>query len=172
VEARLVERVRGRPPRSDLILDLTVENPAAEDRWCILPAVLPAAEQGGVFAVEVSLLAGSGRVLLGKLLGTASAQALLVPAGARIRLSRLVVATWGEVPLPLQLDVTLATHAVVGSDDLALWFPENPRCDSTADVAGPVDLISSRATEDRSEQPLVLTGVATTRLDIADVRVS
>ena len=172
MEARLVERVRGRPPRSELVLDVTVENPAAEDRWCILPSVLPAPEQGGVFSVEVSLLGGSGRVLLGKLLGTASAQALLLPPGARIRLRRLVVAAWGELPEALRFDVALAPHAAIGADDLAHWFPENPRCDPSADVAGPVDLISARATDDRSERPLVLTDPTTTRLEIADARVS
>ena len=166
MEARLVGRVRGRPPRSELVLDVTVENPAAQDRWCILPSVLPLPQQGGVFGVEVSLLGGSGRVLLGRLLGTASVQALLLPPGARIRLRKLLVATWGELPEALRLDVALAPRAAIGPDDLGHWFPDDARCDPSADVADPVDLISSRATDDRSELPLVLTDPTTTRLEI------
>jgi hypothetical protein len=166
VEARLVEQVRRRPPKSDLVLDVLVENPEEAARWCILPAVLPVPEEGGIFGVEVSLLGGEGRVLVGRLLGRRAAHALLLPAGARIRLRQLVVGIWGELEPPLRLDVALATRALLGDEDLLAWFPSDPLCDVEADVGAPVDLLAARSAEGLKEQPLALQGVTSAVLEV------
>jgi hypothetical protein len=166
VQARLVERVRRRPPRSDLVLDVRVENPSAAARWCILPAKLPVPEEGGIFGVEVSLLGGEGRVPIGRLLGRLASYALLLPPGARIRLRELVVAAWGELEPPIRLDVALASRALLGAEDLLVWFPHDPGCDVEADVGAPVDLLCARSTQGLAERPLVLQEATTERLDV------
>lgn len=166
MQARLVAQVRRRPPRSDLVLDVRVENTCGDTRWCILPAKLPVPEEGGVFGIEVSLLGGEGRVLLGRLLGRRASYALLLPPGARIRLRELVMAAWTEVPPSFRLDAVLAARASIGGEDLLAWFPDDPACDLHADVGAPIDLIVASSTEGLAERPLVLEETTLERLDV------
>ena len=166
MEARLVEQVRRRPPLSDLVLDVHVENPSADTRWCVLPAKLPVAEDGGIFGVEVSLLGGEGRVPAGRLMGRRASHALLLPPRARIHLRKLVVAAWDAIEPPFRLDVAFALRALIGTDDLLAWFPDDPVCDAEADVGAPVDLLYARSSEGLAELPLVLETATVEPLDV------
>jgi hypothetical protein len=155
VSARLVGMERGRPPQSQLILDVILRNETLQARWFLVPAVVPPAPDGGVAAVEVSLWHGKGRVVVGHFLGRGGVHALALPPGAEVRVRELRVSSWTEPAMPLQLHVVIGKRVRIGGDDISAWFPVDPACDQMADALAAVDLIFTRHTPDHREVPIV-----------------
>jgi len=162
VSAALVEQRLVRPPKRELIVDIAVTNDRDRPRWCLLPATLPKATDGGVFAVETASLiptrppgltpTSTRPVLLGHFLGRGGFQALLLPPSGSVRLRRLRIAAWGSQVEPLE--IILAAQVAIGDEDIAEWFPERPEVEAGADVGESGDLVWSRRNKDFQEVPV------------------
>jgi hypothetical protein len=138
VELRVVARRPGRPPLVRLAFDAVLRNAAGEPRWFLLPGDLPAqAKHGGVDGLEVIELAGRGRAVVGRFLGTAGFQAVLVPAGAAVRLHGLPLGYWGEPPAAgVPVEVVIARDLTVGGEPARAWFGSaSPTSEAGADAS-------------------------------------
>ena len=161
--ASLVEQRLVRPPKRELVVDISITNTENRLRWCLLPATLPQAADGGVFAVETASLipattqrqgpAAARPVLLGRFLGRAGFQALLLPGAGSVRLRRLRSTAWDCDVAPLE--VILAPQVSIGDDDIAEWFPPHPEVEAGADVGMSGDLVWSRRNDDFHEVPVL-----------------
>jgi hypothetical protein len=149
----------GKPPLVYLYFDVVLRNNRTEPRWFLLPNNLPAAAsvaaKGGVDKVEVFAPQGAGRVIIGHFLGTGGFQALLLPAGAEVRLRHFPISYWGDLPDQLQVEVVMAKHLTVGGESAEAWFGVNPSSSVSADIAESAEdwkrQVSSRATPDNRE---------------------
>ncbi len=74
VEIRLAGEYPGRPPLTRFSLDVVLRNSSPDPRWFVLPTNLPAPARGGVDKLEVYELAGKGRAVVGRFLGTGGFQ--------------------------------------------------------------------------------------------------
>ena len=140
VEIKFREMRFGKPPLVYLYFDVVLRNHRAEPRWFLLPSNLdpetvPVAAKGGVDKVEVFAPHGTGRVPLGHFLGTGGFRALLLPAGAEVRLRLFPVSFWGDLPDQLQIEVVTARRLTVGGEEAAVWFGADPASSVKADIA-------------------------------------
>ena len=169
VEAKLEARVPGRPPMETLLIDVTLRNAEKEPRWFLLPERIPAdagPDEGGVFGVEawVAEGKGGGRAVIGKFLGTAGFQALLVPAGGVVRLEGFGIPRWRATARnaakteTIPIEVTIAKSVTVGGQPIRSWF-------GTLDPASGAKVIAdaskatragSKMTDDRGEVPFAV----------------
>jgi hypothetical protein len=160
VEIAFAGRAAAKPPMGTILVDVTLRNAESTPRWFVLPGQLPKdAEGGGVTGVEAYELSGNGRVVLGKWLGTAGFQTVLVAGGAEVKLQRVAIPVWkaNDVKGPLAIEVVIAKELTVGGQPAAAWFEKtNPLSDSrvTADVSK-AKRAGSKMTEERDEVPVV-----------------
>ncbi len=157
VEIKFREMRFGKPPLVYMFFDVVLRNHRAESRWFLLPSNLgtvTAASQGGVDTLEVYAPRGTGRVPVGRFLGRGGFQALLLPAGAEVRLRLFPVSFWGDLPDQLQIEVVTAKRLTVGGEEAAVWFGVDPATSVKADIAeNPRSWthVSSRSTPDGRE---------------------
>lgn len=164
VEVVFAAKQPARPPMVNVLVDVTLRNAEKEPRWFVLPTRAPANPDeagGGVMGVETYEAAGDGRVVLGKFLGTGGFQAVLVPGGGEVTLSRLAISSWQTRPLAsLSFDVIVAEDVSVGGEPIAAWFGETaPASDVRARVdASKAEPAGQRMTPDHGELPVTFTG--------------
>ena len=173
VEATFAGKVAAKPPIVGLQVDVTLRNAEKTPRWFVLPARLPAeaeAATGGVTGVEVFDASGEGRAVLGKFLGTAGFQAVLVAAGGEVKLSKVGIAVWPPASAkgPLAIEVIIAKEITVGGLPAEKWFgATSPVSDArvTGD-ASKAKRAGSKMTEDRDEVPVVFSEDRRITLDV------
>ncbi|MBO3462572.1 hypothetical protein G7B40_020365 [Aetokthonos hydrillicola Thurmond2011] len=137
VEIRYVTQRRQKPPHVNLLFDITLRNHHSLSRWFIIPSNLTmnfTPEKATPDGLEVFELKGSGRVVIGRVLGIDGFQALLLPAGAEIRIRNFPISFWGELPQVLSIDVITATRLSIGDQLAETRFGINPTSDPRADV--------------------------------------
>jgi hypothetical protein len=160
VEIAFAGRTPAKPPMGTILVDVTLRNAESSARWFVLPGQLPKDAEGeGVTGVEAWELSGSGRAVLGKWLGTAGFQTVLVAPGAEVKLQRVAIPVWkaNDVKGPLAIEVVIAKDITVGGQPAAAWFEKtNPLSDSraSADVSK-AKRAGSKMTEERDEVPVV-----------------
>lgn len=159
VEMKFREMRFGRPPLVYLYFDVVLRNKQAEPRWFLLPSNLPVsastAAKGGVDKVEVFAPHGKGRVIIAHFLGTGGFRALLLPAGAEVRLRLFPISFWGDLPDQLPVEVVTARRLAIGIEAAEAWFGVNPMSSVKADIVERSDdsrrHVSSRSTPDNRE---------------------
>ena len=153
VEIKVSGSRPGRPPQERLLIDTVMHNGESSPRWFVLPTNVPTQTGGGVDVVEVYEYSGKGRALVGRFLGTGGFQALLIPAGGAVTLHGLPLSYWGEPPMRLSLDVTIAQDFTIGAEPAAAWFGGDPTSDAV--VEGKTEkAVSSKKSPDGREQPV------------------
>lgn len=173
VEISFAAKQPARPPMVNVLVDVTLRNPGKEPRWFVLPTRAPANPEeagGGVMGVETYEATGAGRIVLGKFLGTGGFQALLVPAGGEVTLSRLAISSWQPKPLAsLSFDVVVAKDVTVGAEPIAAWFgADAPESDARARAdASKAERLGERMTEDDGEVKVSFTGERRIPVEIA-----
>ncbi|MDT7603281.1 MAG: hypothetical protein QOF61_1278 [Acidobacteriota bacterium] len=152
----------GKPPLVELYFDVTLRNRRDEPRWFLLPSHLypqsaSFAAKGGVDHLQVFAPRGEGRVVIGHFLGTGGFQALLLAARAEVRLRRLRISFWGELPARLRVEVVTAKRLQIGDEDAESWFGVNPTSSAVADIAedatNQMHSLRSKSTPDDREVP-------------------
>lgn len=172
IDATFAGRRPGKPPLVNVQLDVTLQNPAADARWFLIPDNVPDSgpDDGGVTGVEPHEAKGEGRAVVGHFLGTKGFLAIQVAGGATVKLEKLTVRAWDESGWkgPLKLDVVVAKDVTVGGEPIAAWFgTTNPLSDARvkADVSK-ATRTKSRMTEDRGEVPVAIVEEAKIPLSI------
>ncbi len=168
IEARFAAMHLERPPKIRLFFHLLVENGRAAPRWILLPDRLPSAVPGAghaVHALDVYLLGAPQRVVVGHLSGARGCQALLLPAGATIRLRRFPILFWGyEIPDQVTIEAISAAQLTIGGEPAAEWFGFDPVSDAGADVdvsalAEQMEVQFSKRAAGDEDLPIALTEV-------------
>ena len=160
VTVALVGERPGRPPKVDLLFDVTLCNPADSPRWFVLPSLLTvswARPAGGVHTLEEFEVTGRGRAVLGKFLGNGGFQAVCVPPGGRLALHELPILFWEEIDPNgvIAVDVIVARGIKVGGQAVESWFSQDPTSDKNAEVAK-TKMIAARQNPDLKEIQLEL----------------
>jgi hypothetical protein len=154
-----------KPPLVDLYFDVVLRNDRAEQRWFLLPSNLDPefaaiGSKGGVDGVEVFAPRGKGRVVIGNFLGTGGFRALLLPAGAEVRLVMFPISFWGKLPERFQIELVIAKHLTVGSEDAEAWFGTDPISSAKAEISDramdQTRIVRSRHTPDNKEVATVI----------------
>ncbi len=127
------------PPITGLLFEVTLRNHFDGPRWFMLPSKFSSASEqmggNGVSAVQVFALGGQGRVIVGRFLGAPGFQALLLPAGAELKLRRFPIQFFGKLPEDsLSMEVVIASQLTIGGEPAEAWFGMDPTCDLQADV--------------------------------------
>src|SRR5438552_4159250 len=133
ITAKVVDVSYMKPPLAELFLDVVLRNGEGAARWFVLPSALPRRGEGGVNVLEAQAFEGRGRAVVGRFLGTGGCYALLLPAGAEVRLQRLPIEYWGDPPARLRLDLRIATDLAVGGEPARTWFESDPTSDARVD---------------------------------------
>ena len=150
----------GKPPLVYLSFDVILRNDQKSPRWFLLPSNLGSGhaavgEKGGVDTLEVFSPRGKGHVVVGRFLGTGGFNALLLPAGAEIRLQLFPISYWGDPPANLQIEIVVARDLTIGGDKAKSWFGKSPLSSVKADIAedaeNPMRMRTSRRTKDNKE---------------------
>lgn len=162
VEAKYNGVKANKPPSATLLLDVTLRNAEKTPRWFVFPSTLPASDdaaEGGVIGVEALDASDKGHLVIGKFLGSAAFQAVLVPAGGEVTITRLGIQTWKGPAIkgPVTFEVLIAKEITVGGEPAAAWFATTvPASDARASGdASKAKYAPSRKTEDRSEVKVV-----------------
>lgn len=162
VEAKYAGVVANKPPSATLQLDVTLRNAEKSPRWFVFPSTLPVSEDakdGGVIGVEAFDASDKGHLVIGKFLGSAAFQAVLLPAGGEVTISRLGIQTWKGPAIkgPIAFEVLIAKEITVGGEPAAAWFATTvPVSDARASGdASKAKHAPSRKTDDRSEVKVV-----------------
>lgn len=154
VEARCVEVVRHRPPRSELRLHLHLGNLADTPRWVLVPDdVTTRTEATGAVATLELQPVGDGPLPVVHGTGPSGFFGLLLAAGTEVDLEQVPVAVWGQLPEAVELHVTTAAGLAVEGTELAGRFDLRP----FRGTQGPVDassLTDQRGVVDVLEAPL------------------
>ncbi|WP_322663537.1 hypothetical protein [Dendronalium sp. ChiSLP03b] len=172
VEIKFVGLHRQKPPHITLMFDITLRNHRSAPRWFILPYSLSPGfkyeKSGGVYGVSIFGFEGKGKVIVGRFHGTDNFQALLLPAGADIKLRNFPIEYWGEIPNDsLPLEVVTATNLTIGSQTARAWFGRDPTSDKRADVTQQqLQALGSRFTPDSHELPVLIVEESRLKLNI------
>lgn len=174
VEAKYAGVVANKPPSATLQLDVILRNAEKTPRWFVFPSTLPvreAAADAGVIGVEAFDASDNGHLVIGKFLGSAAFQAVLLPAGGEVSISRLGIQTWEGPTIkgPVAFEVLIAKEITVGGEPAAAWFSTTvPASDARASGdASKAKHAPSRKTEDRSEVKVVFDEERRIPLEIA-----
>jgi hypothetical protein len=150
----------GKRPLAYLTFDVILRNHEESARWFLLPSNIGSGhaavgEKGGVDTLEVFSPRGTGRVVVGRFLGTGGFNALLLPAHAVVRLRVFPISYWGEPPAKLQIEFVIAKHLTIGGDTAENWFGESPMSSVKADIAEDAEnamgMRTSKQTPDKKE---------------------
>ena len=138
VEASVVGIRRDRPPLAKLLLDVTLRNDRAEQRWFLLPEMLggsPVPRERGIFGVDPVEVRGEGRAVVAAFRGAEGFQALLLPGGAEVRVRGLPLAHLGRLPSGAAgLEVAIATSLEIGGEPAGDWIGSDPLSDRSVDA--------------------------------------
>ncbi|MBN1643174.1 MAG: hypothetical protein JXA09_18215 [Anaerolineae bacterium] len=129
IEVRYAGMHLERPPKIRLFTDVALANGGAAARWVLLPDWLPQIAGAGhqAHALEVYLLGVGPRVVVGHMIGARGCQALLLPAGASIRLRQFPILFWGhEIPDQVTIEAISGAQLTIGGEPAAQWFGRGP----------------------------------------------
>lgn len=157
-----------RPPLKRLLMDVTLRNTEPASRWFVLPRTA-GAKGGGVDGGEALELREHGRVLLAAFRGTGGFYALLLPAGAEVRLTGLPIAIWGDLPNGhISVRAVITRDVRIGGTPLEDWLAMDAQCDRSAEakVADCRSVVSKEMPEGK-EQPVEYTEPRETAVDVA-----
>ena len=140
VEIKFVEMKFRKPPLIDLYFDVVLRNQSPEPRWFLLPRSMGPGQaglsrKGGIDVLEVFAPKGKGRVIIGEFLGTGGFQALLLRSGSNVRLRRLRISYWGDLPANVQVETLIAKSLLIGGESASDWFGLDPASDFRADIS-------------------------------------
>ncbi len=162
VEIKFVEMKFRKPPLIELYFDVVLRNQAPEPRWFLLPRSMGPGQAGlsskrGIDVLEVFAPKGKGRVIIGEFLGTGGFQALLLRSGGEVRLRRLRISFWGDLPENVQVEILIAKNLLIGGEPASDWFGLDPASDSRADISEGVPdearNVRTKRTPDNKEVP-------------------
>lgn len=165
VEMSFRELRAGTPPLVTLYFDITLRNQREEPRWFLLPKSLapksPAiGSTGGVDGLEVISPTGTGRVIIGRFLGTGGFQAMLLPPQSTVKLVALPIEYWGDLPERAEVEIAIARHVYIDGHDIRDWFAVDPTCSNGAEVAetpgAPMSIVEARRVPEMKELPIVI----------------
>lgn len=147
----------GKPPLLRVQLDVVLRNSGAAPRWFLLPKSSQN-DPGGVDTLQAYELRGKGRAVVGRFLGRAGFQAVLVPAGGEVHLHKLPYSHWGERPHgQLALEVRSASDFTLGGEPARSWFAADPVSDLHADASEDHSTaLSTHRAEGGKEVPVAL----------------
>lgn len=167
VEMKLSGQRRGRPPQLKLEMDVVLRNTEAQARWFVLPKDLPnPIGRGGVDVVEAYGY-GKDKVVVGRFLGSGGFQAVLVPAGGVVKLRRVPLSFWGDLPdKPLPVEVLIASDIKIGGEPAQKWFGSDPTSSKQAEGEG-AELLGSHKSPDGKERPVVITEVRRATIELS-----
>jgi len=158
----------GRPPLQYLSFDVVLRNKQRSPRWFLLPSNLGSGhpsigEGGGVDALETYSPRGTGRVMVGRFLGTGGFSALLLPGNSEIRLRRFPISYWGDLPKSLEIEVLIAKTLKIGDETAESWFGPGAMSSVSADIDEEAQDVKrmrgSKRTPDNKEVAVVTEGV-------------
>jgi hypothetical protein len=136
VELVFVESLAKKGAPKTLLFDVTLRNARTDPRWFILPASVHPQEKmvkSGVDGVELWTLSGSGRALVGKFTGKGAFHAVLLPAGAEVKVEKLPIecqyATVKECAVPIEAIV--AHKLSVGGEAGEKWLGDKAQSDGS-----------------------------------------
>jgi hypothetical protein len=149
----------GKPTLLRMQLDVVLRNQEREPRWFLLPKSNQA-RSGGVDVVQTFELTGKGRAVVGRFLGGAGFQAVLLAPGTEVRLHKLPLSYWGERPRDaMPLEVIIAGDFAVGGEPARSWFASDPETADGVDVSeDQARAIGRKETPDGKEAPVSFTG--------------
>jgi len=159
-EIKFVELQFAKPPLINLYFDVLLRNDRSGPRWFLLPTSLgenqaPIGGKGGIDGVQVVEPQGKGHVVIGQFFGTGGFRALLLPAGAEVRLRRFPISFWGERPDKIEFEMVVAKEFKLEDKTANIWFGANPATSDRADVevtpSSKVRAVSSKHTTDNKE---------------------
>jgi hypothetical protein len=161
-----------RPPLVTVLLDVTLQNPAAAPRWFLIPATFGSGtdlQGGSVNSAAIRAGRGGGRALVGHFSGQSAFHALLLPAGATVAITHLPVELWyGARPDALSFEVVIADRFSIGGAPGEAWFGQAAASDGAVRVAyEALELVSSRSSSSFAEEPVELGGEARVPVTIA-----
>jgi hypothetical protein len=147
------------PPFVTRYFDVTIKNEASEPRWFLLPSSLTQSRlaKGGIDAVELWKLTGTGNVMVADFLGTGGFQALLLPPHAQVTLKRFPIKSYEEPRLTgaIKLEVAIASSILLGSEPAEKWIGRSLGSDREATVdADKGQRAGSKLTPDNKELPV------------------
>jgi len=138
-EITFTELQFAKPPLIYLYFDVLLRNDRSGPRWFLLPTNLgenqaPIGGKGGIDGVQVVEPQGKGHVVIGQFFGTGGFRALLLPAGAEVRLRRFPISFWGELPNKIECEMVVAKEFKIEDKAANMWFGANSVCSDGADV--------------------------------------
>lgn len=160
IEIKFRQMRFGRPPLVYLSFDLILRNDQESHRWFLIPSNLGSGhgaigEKGGVDTLEVFSPRGKGRVVIGRFLGTAGFNALLLPARAEVRMRLFPISYWGDPPDNLEIEIVIAKQLTIGGDRAEQWFGKSPissaKVDITEDAENTMRMRTAKRTSDNKE---------------------
>jgi len=165
----------GKPPLQYLAFDVVLRNKERSPRWFLVPSSLGSGhpsigESGGVDALETYSPRGTGRVMIGRFLGTGGFSALLLPGNSEIRLRRFPISYWGDLPKSLEIDVLIVKSLKIGDETAESWFGpgamSSVRADINEDAQDIKRMHGSKRTPDNKEVAPVTEGVRKLQLQV------
>ncbi len=164
-EIKFIELQFAKPPLINLYFDVLLRNDRSGPRWFLLPTSLgenqaPIGGKGGIDGVQVVEPQGKGHVVIGQFFGTGGFRALLLPAGAEVRLRRFPISFWGELPDNIEFEMVVAKEFKIEDRTANMWFGANSVCSDGADVeVTPSNKVKSRgskhSTDNQESQPTI-----------------
>jgi hypothetical protein len=164
-EIKFIELQFAKPPLVKLYFDVLLRNDRSGPRWFLLPGNLgpnqsPIGGKGGIDGVQVVEPQGKGYVVIGQFFGTGGFRALLLPAGAEVRLRRFPISFWGELSDKIEFEMVVAKEFKIEDRTANMWFGANSVCSDGADVeVTPSNKVKSRGskhtTDNKESQPTI-----------------
>jgi hypothetical protein len=143
VEIKFVKMLWRKPPKKELLMDVTLNNHYNQPCWFLLPGKVHGEDslntplgQSSFFQVETFEIVGKGRVIIGRFAGDNSPQILLLPPGAKLKIRQLPIAYWNSDirKQKVSVEVVIADQVNIDGESAQAWFKTNPMSDVQADV--------------------------------------
>ena len=138
---------RLRPPRVDLLFDVTLRGAEAARSWVVLPTSLEAGrarpQATTAHTLEIYELAGTGRVVVACLRGEDGLAALLLEPGAELTLTGFPIACWEQPPDEAEIEIVTASGLLIDGQSLEDRVKTDVLCDREG-VAGAGALADQR----------------------------
>jgi hypothetical protein len=122
-----------------LLFDVTLRNTRTEPRWYVLPSVVHPQDKmikSGVDGVELYALKGDSRVTMGRFTGKGGFHAVLLPAGADLKVQKLPIechyTTLKECAVPIE--VVIAGKLAIGGEPAEKWFGDKASSEGKGQV--------------------------------------
>jgi hypothetical protein len=141
----------GKPPLAAHFFDITLQNPAKEERWFLLPEVFPyegsdspKPGDGELAEMEVFLLSKKPKLVLAS--GTGSHfWAVKLPGSARVKLRMLPIESWWEhEPTAVHLEVVITKSILLDGKPFEQYFKIDPLSANNGEAKAPRDSADER----------------------------